>query len=56
MKVSTTLVGGRWKMQAWNDLDPAEKIKVYDKGVEVGIKQGLYQLLVSCDTRPQGLS
>ena len=50
------MIGGRRKMQAWNVLDPAEKIKLYDKGVEVGTKQGLYQLLVSCDTRPQGLS
>ncbi len=47
VKVRTTLIGGQRKMLVWNDLDPAEKIKVYDKGVEVGTRQGLYQLLVS---------
>src|SRR5881409_1171413 len=35
VKVRTTLVGGQRKMLVWNDLEPAEKIKVYDKGVEV---------------------
>src|SRR5881409_832429 len=35
VKVRTTLVGGERKMLVWNDLEPAEKIKVYDKGVEV---------------------
>src|SRR5574342_41681 len=31
VKVRTTLVGGQRKMLVWNDLDPAEKIRVYDK-------------------------
>jgi predicted dehydrogenase len=47
VKVRTTLIGGQRKMLVWNDLEPAEKIKVYDKGVEVGTEQGLYKLLVS---------
>jgi predicted dehydrogenase len=47
VKVRTTLIGGQRKMLVWNDLDPAEKIKVYDKGVEVGTEQGRYQALVS---------
>jgi predicted dehydrogenase len=47
VKVRTTLIGGQRKMLVWNDLDPAEKIKVYDKGVEAGTEQGVYQLLVS---------
>ena len=47
VKVRTTLIGGQRKMLVWNDLEPAEKIKVYDKGVEVGNDQGLYKLLVS---------
>src|SRR5262249_52293798 len=33
VKVRTTLIGGRDKMLVWNDLEPDEKIKVYDKGV-----------------------
>ncbi len=47
VKVRTTLVGGQRKMLVWNDLEPAEKIKIYDKGVEVGTEQGVHQLLVS---------
>jgi len=47
VKVRTTLVGGQRKMLVWNDLEPAEKIKVYDKGVEVGTRQGVYDLLMS---------
>jgi predicted dehydrogenase len=35
VKVRTTLVGGERKMLVWNDLDPSEKVKVYDKGVQV---------------------
>jgi predicted dehydrogenase len=47
VKVRTTLIGGQRKMVVWNDLEPTEKIKIYDKGVEVGSEQGVYQLLVS---------
>lgn len=47
VKVRTTLVGGQRKMLVWNDLDQAEKIKVYDKGAEVRSEQGVHQLLVS---------
>src|SRR2546427_7764006 len=47
VKVRTTLVGGQRKMLVWNDLEPAEKIKVYDKGVEAGTRQGVYDLLMS---------
>jgi len=47
VKVRTTLLGGQRKMLVWNDLEPAEKIKVYDKGVDVGTRQGVYDLLMS---------
>jgi predicted dehydrogenase len=47
VKVRTTLIGGRDKMLVWNDLEPDEKIKVYDKGVEIANSQGVYDLLVS---------
>ncbi len=47
VKVRTTLIGGLKKMLVWNDLDPDEKIKVYDKGVEIKTRNGLYNLLVS---------
>ncbi len=47
VKVRTTLIGGEKKMLVWNDLEADEKIKVYDKGVNVTSQQGLYDLLVS---------
>jgi predicted dehydrogenase len=47
VKVRTTLLGGRDKMLVWNDLDPDEKIKVYDKGVDITSGEGVYDLLVS---------
>ncbi len=47
VKVRTTLIGGLKKMLVWNDLDPDEKIKVYDKGVDIKTRNGLYNLLVS---------
>ena len=47
VKVRTTLVGGQRKMLVWDDLVPAEKVRVYDKGVSVTSERGVYQLLVS---------
>jgi hypothetical protein len=34
-------------MIVWNDLEPDEKIKIYDKGVQVKTKEGKYNLLVA---------
>jgi predicted dehydrogenase len=47
VKVRTTLIGGQKKMIVWNDLEPDEKIKIYDKGVQVKTKEGKYNLLVA---------
>jgi len=47
IKVRTTMIGGQKKMLVWNDLEPDEKIKIYDKGVQVKSKEGQYSLLVS---------
>ena len=47
VKVRTTLIGGKDKMLVWNDLEPDEKIKVYDKGVELGTREGIYDLLIN---------
>ena len=46
VKVRTTLIGGEKKMLVWNDLEADEKIKIYDKGVKVTSREGLYDLLV----------
>jgi predicted dehydrogenase len=34
-------------MVVWNDLDMDEKIRVYDKGVKVMNREGIYDLLIS---------
>jgi len=47
VKVRTTLIGGEKKMLVWNDLEVDEKIKVYDKGIQITNGQGVYDLLVS---------
>jgi predicted dehydrogenase len=47
VKVRTTLIGGEKKMVVWNDIDADEKLKVYDKGVDITAGQSLYDLLVS---------
>jgi predicted dehydrogenase len=47
VKVRTTLIGGEKKMLVWNDLEADEKIKIYDKGVNITTRQGLYNLLVN---------
>ncbi|MGO9125591.1 MAG: Gfo/Idh/MocA family protein [Terriglobales bacterium] len=47
VKVRTTLIGGEKKMLVWNDLEADEKIKIYDKGIDITSKQGLYNLLVN---------
>jgi predicted dehydrogenase len=46
VKVRPTLIGGKRKMLVWNDLEPDEKLKIYDKGVQVKTKEGKYSLLV----------
>ena len=47
VKVRTTLIGGEKRMLVWNDLEADEKLKVYDKGVEISSREGVYELLVS---------
>ena len=34
-------------MLVWNDLEADEKLKIYDKGVEMSTREGVYELLVS---------
>ena len=50
VKVRRTLVGGSQKMVVFDDLEPSEKIKIYDKGINLsrtpeGIDQ-VYKLLI----------
>jgi predicted dehydrogenase len=47
VKIRTTLIGGQKKMLVWNDLVADEKIRVYDKGVQIKNGEGIHDLLVS---------
>ncbi|UCB51842.1 MAG: gfo/Idh/MocA family oxidoreductase, partial [Candidatus Zixiibacteriota bacterium] len=47
VKVRTTLIGGTKKMIVYDDNEPSEKIKIYDKGVSYSDKkEDVYQMLV----------
>src|SRR5258708_7908567 len=50
VKVRTTLLGGEKKMLVWNDLEADEKVKVYDRGVQMMGGEAVYQQLVSYRT------
>jgi len=48
VKVRHTLIGGSDKMILYDDLEPSEKLKVYDKGITVTPgKEDVYKMLVS---------
>ena len=51
VKVRRTLIGGSRKMIVYDDLEPSEKIKVYDKGITLnGSKENLYNTMVGYRT------
>lgn len=48
VKVRHTLIGGSEKMILYDDLEPSEKVKVYDKGITVSQSpEAVYEMLVS---------
>jgi predicted dehydrogenase len=47
VKVRMTLIGGEKRMLLWNDLVADEKLRVYDKGVKIDSREGVYDMLVS---------
>ena len=40
VKIRQMLLGGRQRMLVYDDTDPSEKVRVYDKGVDVDVKDG----------------
>src|SRR5207245_2259774 len=50
VKIRRTLIGGDRQMIVYDDLEPSEKVKVYDKGITLangaGGNEGAYDLLV----------
>ena len=49
VKVRRTLIGGSRKMIMYDDLEPSEKIKVYDSGVTVAPnnRESIYEMMIS---------
>jgi predicted dehydrogenase len=48
VKMRQTLVGGSNRMIVWDDLQPSEKIKVYDRGVKVAASpEAIHEMLIS---------
>lgn len=45
VKIRQALIGGSEKMLVWDDFEMDEKIKIYDKGVDVSSREGVYSLL-----------
>jgi|TARA_B100002003_G_scaffold154249_1_gene143060 predicted dehydrogenase len=51
VKVRRTLIGGDRQMIVYDDLEPSEKVRVYDKGITVDPgPEGRYEMLVSYRT------
>jgi predicted dehydrogenase len=48
VKVRRTLIGGSKQMIVYDDMEPSEKVKIYDKGIRInGNSETLYKMLIS---------
>ena len=47
VKIRMTMIGGQKKMLIWNDVVADEKLKVYDRGVEVDSKEEAYHARIN---------
>ncbi|HRH44234.1 MAG TPA: Gfo/Idh/MocA family oxidoreductase [Pyrinomonadaceae bacterium] len=50
VKVRKTLIGGTKSMIVFDDMETSEKLKIYDKGIEVTNREGVYETLVQYRT------
>lgn len=50
VKVRQMLIGGSNKMVVYDDVEPSEKVRVYDKGVSAASTEEIYKTLVSYRT------
>jgi predicted dehydrogenase len=47
VKIRTVIVGGSKKMILYDDMEPSEKVKVYDRGVELSDPEGVRRALIA---------
>jgi len=51
VKVRRTLIGGSKRMIVYDDMEPSEKVKIYDKGITVSTNpEALYKMLIGYRT------
>ena len=50
MKIRKTLIGGTKSMIVYDDNETSEKVKIYDKGIDVTTREGVYDTLVQYRT------
>lgn len=50
VKIRRTLIGGTKSMIVYDDTEASEKVKVYDKGIDVTTREGVYDTLVQYRT------
>jgi predicted dehydrogenase len=50
VKVRQILIGGDRRMLVYDDMEPSEKVRVYDSGIEVTTEEGIYATLVDYRT------
>jgi predicted dehydrogenase len=50
VKVRRILVGGSRRMLVYDDMEPSEKVRVYDRGFQVTTREGMYSTLVDYRT------
>ncbi len=50
VKVRQILIGGTRKMLVYDDMEPSEKVRVYDCGITVTTQEGIYRTLVDYRT------
>lgn len=50
MKIRKTLIGGTKSMIVYDDIETSEKVKIYDKGIDVTSREGVYNTLVQYRT------
>jgi predicted dehydrogenase len=50
VKVRQILIGGDRRMLVYDDMEPSEKVRVYDSGIKVTTQEGIYAALVDYRT------
>ncbi len=50
VKIRQMLIGGSRRMLVYNDMEPSEKVCVYDRGISINTRESVYQTLVDYRT------